>query len=286
MLHAPSTTRRNREILLIYGHHAMIERWWSLIENLRQYGPVTMPDMPGFGGMQSFYTIGTKPDIDTFADYLASFIKFKYKRKRLTIMAISYGFVVVTRMLQRYPELAKKVDLLISFAGFVQTSDFQWGEGKSRFYSVCARTLATRPIATFIRYFALNRFVIKFLTNVMPRSKHRYIKVTPEQFESTMDFEVKLWRANDVRTHWLTTGQFFRLDNTRGRIDLPVIHVESKGEHYLDNLKVEEHMRKVFKDYKKFTSKNAAHMPHTTADIATTAAMIPPGLKLILSKKS
>lgn len=264
----------------------MIERWWSLIENLRQYGPVTMPDMPGFGGMQSFYKIGTKPDIDAYADYLASFIKFRYKRKRLTIIAISYGFVVVTRMLQRYPELAKKVDLLVSLAGFAHTDDFQWGKGKSRFYSVNTRLLATRPIAVFIRYFALNKFVIKTLTNIMPKSKHRYIKVTPEQFDSTMDFEVKLWRANDVRTHWLTTGQFFHLDNTKVRIDLPVVHVVSKGEHYLSNLKVEEHMRKIFKDYKKFTSKNAAHMPHTTADIATAAAMIPSGLRRILSKKS
>src|SRR5579864_1785028 len=110
MLRAPATTKkyRRREILLIYGHHAMLERWWSLVQNLEKYGNITMPDMPGFGGMESFAKIGTKPTIDAHADYLAAFIKLRYRQKRLTIYAVSYGFIVVTRMLQRYPELAQK----------------------------------------------------------------------------------------------------------------------------------------------------------------------------------
>src|SRR3954467_13947355 len=107
MLRAPSNTNKKREILLVYGHHAALERWWSLVENLVQYGNVTMPDLPGFGGMESFSKINTKPTIDNFADYLAAFVKLRYQRKRVTIYAISYGFVVVTRMLQRYPEIAK-----------------------------------------------------------------------------------------------------------------------------------------------------------------------------------
>jgi hypothetical protein len=47
MLYAPSPKRPDREILVIYGHHAMIERWWSLAENLRDFGNVTIPDLPG-----------------------------------------------------------------------------------------------------------------------------------------------------------------------------------------------------------------------------------------------
>src|SRR5689334_19455199 len=112
MLHMPAAKKgRNREILLIYGHHAMLERWWGLVQNLNDYGTVTMPDLPGFGGMDSFAKIGRKPTIDAFADYMAAFIKLRYKRKRVTMVAISFGFVVATRMLQRYPELTKKVDL-------------------------------------------------------------------------------------------------------------------------------------------------------------------------------
>lgn len=285
MLSAPSSTKRQREILLIYGHHALLERWWPLVENLQPYGNVTMPDLPGFGGMQSFSKVGTKPDIDAFADYLAAFVKFRYKRKRLTIYAISFGFVIATRMLQRYPELSKKVDLLIAYAGFMHPDDFLWSKKTSRVYRRATRFLAIRPVAILIRYAALNKFVIRSLTNILPKSKHRYIEISAEEFDATMDFEVKLWQANDVRTHWLTTSEFFHFDNTKTRVDLSVTHIVSKGEHYFNNLKVEEHMRKVFSDYKRFTSQSGAHVPHTTADKKTTAIMLPAGLRRLLAKK-
>src|SRR5687767_2102595 len=104
MLRVPTPKNKNREILAIYGHHALIERWWGLIQNLNEFGGVTMPDLPGFGGMDSFNKIDQKPTIDNYADYLAAFIKMRYKRQRITILGISFGFVVATRMLQRYPE--------------------------------------------------------------------------------------------------------------------------------------------------------------------------------------
>lgn len=140
MLRMPSKKRPKKEILLIYGHHAVLERWWGLVENLADYGNVTMPDLPGFGGMQSFFKIKRRPDIDTFADYLAAFIKFKYRNKRLSVYAISYGFVVVTRMLQRYPELAKKIDVLVSFAGFMHHDDILYKPGKRK------NLLENRPV--------------------------------------------------------------------------------------------------------------------------------------------
>lgn len=284
MLRAPSTTKKQRELLLVYGHHALLERWWPLVENLRPYGPVTMPDLPGFGGMESFAKIGVKPTIDAYADYLAAFVKLRYRRKKLTILGISFGFVVVTRMLQRYPELAKKVDVLVALAGFMHKDDFMWPNRISQTYRIIARLFSTRPTAFLIKYLGLNKFVIKNLTKILPKSKHRYIEVSPETFNETMDFEVKIWRANDIRTHWLTTGQFFTLDNTKKHIEMPVIHITSKGEHYFNNTSIEQHMRMVFKDYKSFTSKSQAHVPHTTADKKATAVMLPPGLRRLLKE--
>lgn len=108
VLQMPAPKNKNREILFIYGHHSSLERWWGLVQNFNRYGAVTMPDLPGFGGMDSFYKIGEKPTIDNLADYLASFIKMRYKRRRFTIIGMSLGFVIATRMLQRYPDLAKK----------------------------------------------------------------------------------------------------------------------------------------------------------------------------------
>jgi len=286
MLRLPAAKRKKKEILLVYGHHAMIERWWGLAENLAEFGNVTMPDLPGFGGMDSFYRVGKRPNIDAFADYLAAFIKLRYKQKRVTIYAISYGFVAVTRMLQRYPELTKKIDLLISFAGFMHQEDILYGRKKRWLFHKVARFFATRPVAIFIRYCGLNRPVLRYLYKSFPNSKRRMIEITPEEFSLNMDFEQTLWQSNDVRTHWLTTSEFLRLNNMAKQVALPVVHVASKKDQYLNNVKVEEHMRQVFADYIQFVASSKAHVPSVLADKKAMRVMIPPGLRRILSQKA
>ncbi|MBX4201502.1 alpha/beta hydrolase [Candidatus Saccharibacteria bacterium] len=286
MLRVPSTKKNGREILLLYGHHAILERWWGLVENLTDYGTVTMPDLPGFGGMESFYKIGRKPDIDAYADYLAAFIKLRYKRGRITIYAVSYGFIVATRMLQRYPELAKKVDILVSVAGFMHKDDFKLLKSQRYMYIGLSRFFATRPVATLIRYVALNKFVITTLTKLIPHSKSRHIEVDPERFDMAMNFEVTLWQANDVRTHMKTTCEFLRLDNCTRRIDLPVLHVSSQEDHYFNNIAVEQHMRQVFSDYTDFNSSSKAHVPSVIAGKKEMSVLLPAGLRKLLNSKT
>jgi len=286
MLRVPApSAKRQREILLIYGHHAMLERWWSLVQNLNEYGAVTMPDLPGFGGMDSFSKIGVSINVDAYADYLAAFVKLRFKRKRVTIMAISFGFVIVTRMLQRYPELTKKVDLLISSVGFMHRDDFLYPRPRRDFYRWATRFFATRPYTVFIRYCLLNRWVLTTLYKELPNSKRRMIEVTPEEFEANMDFEVTIWQANDVRTHWLTTSQFFTLDNCQKPIDLPIIHVASKNDHYFNNEIVKQHMLVVFKRYRRFMMNSKAHTPSILADKKATGVMLPPGLRRLLAEQ-
>lgn len=276
--------KRQREILLVYGHHAMLERWWGLVENLAEYGNVTMADVPGFGGMDSFYKIGQRPTIDAYADYMAAFIKLRYKRKRVTIVAISFGFVIITRMLQRYPELTKKVDLLVSLVGFAHKDDFIYSKRQRAIFRRATRLFATRPAALFIRYVGLNRFVLRTLYVKLPNSKRRMIEITPEEFEMNMEFEYKIWHANHVRTHWLTTSEFFTLDNCQQKVDLPVMHVITEEDHYFNNDIVEQHLRVIFTDYKKFVAKSKAHTPSILADKKAMSVLLPPGLKRILAK--
>ena len=287
MLYAESENKKHqREILLVYGHHAMLERWWGLVENLREYGNVTMPDLPGFGGMNSFYTIGRKPTLDNYADYLAAFIKLKYKKRKFSIYAISFGFVVVTRMLQRYPEMAKNIDILVSAVGFVHHDDIIYKPRTKKLFKFLTRLFGTRLFSLFIRYFCLNKFVLKNLYAKMPNSKRRMLEVGPEEFDITMDFEVKLWQANDVRTHWITTCDFFKLDNCQVRIDLPIIHIVSKEDHYFDNRLVEQHLKVVYKKYTSYTAHSKAHTPSVLADKAAMAIWLPAGLKRSLAKRS
>src|SRR5690606_25578127 len=62
-------------IVYIHGLHTSAERHYSLCQFLSDFGEVYAPDMPGFGGMDSFYSIGLKPSYDSFADYIYTVIK-------------------------------------------------------------------------------------------------------------------------------------------------------------------------------------------------------------------
>jgi hypothetical protein len=87
-----------------------------------------------------------------------------------------------------------------------------------------------------------------------------------------------------VRTHWLTTSQFFTLDNCTKRIDLPVMHVISKEDHYFNNEIVKQHMLVVFSGYRRFVANSKAHTPSVLGDKKAMSVMLPPGLRRILGK--
>ena len=285
MLHVPGKANSKQDILLIYGHHAMLERWWGLVQNLHEYGTVTMPDLPGFGGMDSFSKIGVKPTVDAYADYLAAFVKLRYRRKKVTIVAISFGFLVVTRMLQKYPELTKHVNVLVSMVGFMHRDDFVYTPRKRTVFRRVTRVFATRPVAFFIRYCCLNKFVLTTLYAKLPNSKRRMIEITPEQFKANMEFEKVIWQANDVRTHWLTTSEFLNIDNCKTRIDLPIHHVASQADHYFNNEIVKQHMLVVFNKYHQHTAVSKAHTPSILADKKESGVLLPPGLRKVLRAK-
>lgn len=284
MMRMPSRGQRSREILLVYGHHALIERWWGLVQNLNEYGNVTVPDMPGFGGMDSFAKIGRKPTIDNYADYLAAFIKMRYRRRRVTIVGISFGFVVATRMLQRYPELAKKVDILVSIVGFMHKDDFTFTSRNRRAYRLLSRFFATRPMAFIIRYGGLNKTVIGSVYAKLPVGKRRLAEMEPEAFRMMIDFDTQLWQKNDVRTHWLTTSEFLNLDNCTSPVNLPIWHVASKEDPYLNYPVVKEHMLVVFKECNTALIKARSHTPSILGDKKELGVLLPRKLRQALSR--
>lgn len=281
MLHIPARGRNKREILVLYGHHALLERWWGLVQNFTDFGAVTMPDIPGFGGMDSFYKIGRKPTLDNYADYLAAFIKLRYKRKRVSIVGISFGFLVATRMLQRYPELAGKVDFLISAAGFMRRDDFSFSRLRYFAYRYTPN-LFVNPVGAFIfRHLALNAPVLRLAYARTNNAKHKFAEAAadPERFNRMMDMEVRLWQQNDVRTYMKTTKELLGVDNCQKQVDLPVWHIYTKNDHFFDHDIVEQHMRVVFTDYYGAPIKLKSHTLSVLADKAEAAVLLPPVLK-------
>ena len=283
-LPAPSTGRK-REILLIYGHHSSLERWFGLAQVLNKYGTVTMPDLPGFGGMESLYKIGQKPSIDALADYLAAFVKMRYKHRRVTIVGMSFGFVVATRMLQRFPDLAKKVDIFVSLVGFAHKDDFTFSPTRYWSYRIGTAFFGQPIISNFFHAVCLHPMILRAIYGKTHNAKRKFADLTPEQTQQMMDIEIWLWRNNDVRTYMYTTTQFLQFDNCKQKIDLPVWHVAVKEDHFFDNALVEQHMRVIFSEFHSMMINMTKHAPTVIADAKDAAPFVPPKLRRILAAK-
>lgn len=286
MLHMAAPKGKNREILFIYGHHSSLERWFGLMQNLNRYGAVTMPDLPGFGGMDSFYKMGEQATIDNLADYLAAFVKMRYKRRRVTIAGMSLGFVIVTRMLQRYPDLTKKVDMLVSIAGFAHRDDFTFSKRRHFMYLTAARFFSLPVAASFFRHVLLSPLVLKTAYRHTHNAKNKFHGLVEEELEEMLNFEVRLWHDNDVRTYMQTSKEFLTLDNCKVKVDLPVYHVAISADRYFDNHVVEQHFRVIFNDYQELARLSVGnHAPSVLADAKAAAPFVPPKLRRILSKQ-
>lgn len=285
MLYMPAPVRKKREILFVYGHHSTLERCWGIAEDLNQYGAVTAPDLPGFGGMDSFYKVGKSATLDNLADYLASFVKLRYKRKRITIIGFSFGFVVATRMLQRYPDLASKVDLLISAAGFAHHDDFTFTKSRTKFYHLTSSFFSRRLPAFVFRYIFLSPLVLKIAYSKTKNAKEKFAGLSKQEHKSIMDFEIKLWHANDVRTHMATSALFFTLDNCRQKVKLPVWHVAVDIDRYFDNHRVEQHLNVIFDTCHVVKSQMKNHGPSVILDKETAKPFTPPEIRKLLAKR-
>ncbi len=285
MLRLKPPKNKTKEILVVYGHHASLERMWGLAGAFNKYAGVTVPDLPGFGGMTSLYKIGKKPDIDTLADYLAAFIKLRYKKRNFNIVAISLGSAIVTRMLQKYPELVKRVDDLASLAGFVHYDDFKPSARKIKFFKYVTQFLSFAAPAWVIRHLVLRRSFIRwFYTHFRIKALNPEGE-TAEDREKRINFEVELWRKNDVRTHYYTLSQMLGLNLCMDKVDTKIYHVAIDGDQYFDNHMIEQHMRVIYKDFVKMPLDVHVHAPTVIATAEEAAVFIPRKLKILLNKK-
>jgi pimeloyl-ACP methyl ester carboxylesterase len=269
----------DREILVIYGHHSSLERWWGLAQNFNVYGAVTMPDLPGFGGMDSLYKIGKRPDLDSMADYLASFVKWRFKRKKVVIVGLSYGFLVATRMLQRYPELLKKVDILVSAVGFAHSDDFVFSKPRMTTYRIFSRLLSRRPMPFLFRYTALDPAVLRTAYHKTFNAKKKFADANPEDAKRMMDMEIVLWHINHVRTHWYTTYEMLTVDNCTKRVNIPVWHIAASTDQYFHQELVEQHMRVIFSDFFMTRNPSTRHAPSVIATAKESSSFIPQALR-------
>jgi pimeloyl-ACP methyl ester carboxylesterase len=280
VMHLPAPADTAKEVLFVYGHHSSLERWQGIMQLLNQRCAVTMADLPGFGGMDSLYRLGKPANLDNLADYLAAFITQQYgTTEKITIVGMSLGFVIVTRMLQRHPALVKQVDMLVSLFGFAHKNDFILPPNRRNFFLWGSRVFAMPVLANVYRTLFLNRFVLSRAYHKTPNAREKFKNATPEQQRDNMEFEIKLWQNSDLRTYMKTGSEFLTLDNTHTKIDLPVYHIAVAADRYFNNESVETHFRQIFRDYHLLAElKNANHAPTFISNATQAALFIPPAL--------
>ncbi len=280
----PAPKGKTRNILFVYGMHASIERQFGVMQVLNRYGAVTLPDLPGFGGMEPFYKIGLKPSLDNLADYLAAFVKMRYKRKKVTIMAMSFGFTVVTRMLQRFPELTKKVDLLVSVVGFTHHDEFIFSRKNFFLLRYGASFFSNRIPAYLGQTFALRPSLIRLTYKLTGDSNVKFQGVDAAEYKRRIDFEINLWRINDIRTYMDVAVTMFTMNLVNERVDLPVHHIGVEEDRYFDNHVVEQHLNIIFNKVTMIKTVHKDHGPTVIADVKEAANFIPPQLKRLLAR--
>lgn len=247
ILRLPAPRDRRKELLFVYDRHASLEKWWPLLKQLGHFGAVTAPDLPGFGGMDSLYTIDQKPSLDTLSDYLAAVVTLRYSRRRLSIVAVGYGFVIVTRMLHRYPDLAKKVDLTISIGGYAHKDDLKTPRTTQLAYSLLTYVLSYRLTALMFRNVLLHPLVVRaWYRHKLSGLPHATLAAQKRKAQLVQQ-ESMLWQMTDVRTAMQTLRDGLRLDNCTRQIAVPVWHIQSPNDSVYDNHKIEQHLSIAYK---------------------------------------
>jgi pimeloyl-ACP methyl ester carboxylesterase len=276
--------KNSPEILMIYGHHSSLERMYSLVQNISAYGNVTMPDLPGFGGMDSFYTINKLPNLDNMADYLATFIKLNYKKKKFNIVGMSYGFLVVTRMLQKYPDIARQVNIIVSIVGFSHSSDFMLSK---KFYNnlLYGSKIAKTSLVSFvIDKIVLRRSFIRYSYN---RQAHINVKLkdaNQAELAKRINFEIYLWKINDVRTYFYTTEEFLKIDLTGNKVKDELHHISVRNDQYFSLQNVEANLNKIYEKVTVHIANIPNHAPTVISDVKEAGHIIPNTLKPYLKK--
>ena len=283
MLDLPASERyRARSILLIYGHRATLERNLGLALDINRYGRVVMPDLPGFGGMDSFYRIRKKPTLDNYADYLADFIKNYYDQPQLTVVGFSFGFLVVTRLLQRHPDLVDRVELLISIAGFVDKRSFKLPKTLLATYRLGIFALKIPFSSWFFRYVILQGWVLRLFYGKTYSAKAKFKGMSPAKRRQMLDVEVQLWHCNDVRTWAYTAGLMLTANLSQSKLPLPLWQVMPSNDQYFDPARNRHWLGRTYAKLIWLEVELDNHAPTVIATAKEAAGLTPPALRQVL----
>jgi pimeloyl-ACP methyl ester carboxylesterase len=250
---------------------------------LTAYANVTMIDLPGIGGMDSFYSIGLKPTLDNMADYIASFIKLSYKRKRLSIFGVGFGFVLVNRMMQRNPDVANKVNTLVCLNGYAHKDDFKVKNTDRQIMKIYSLICSSRPVSDILKLTLMNAPILKLR---YPLSKIKTTRRGPSK-DFVRRFKIDLAQATDLRTRVYLGRELLKLDNCQSRINKTLWHITtSNSGQNLDQKLVEQHFKVIFNGYHHLPTKIRGIMPPVLNDEKLAIKYLPAKVRRELKARS
>ena len=278
---APASDKRvsARAVVAVYGHHSSLERNLGLAQYLRRFGRVVIPDLPGFGGMDSFYAAGRRPTLDSYADYLKTFLDGEPDDGRPAVLVgFSLGFLVITRFLQRHPAYRKRVSSVVSVAGFVKHDCLKFGPARRFCYMLTADVIGTRLGAAAFRRLLLNKWVLRRFYARTYSARRKFAGRSAADRERFLDMEVGLWHLNDPRTWAFTAKQMLTCDLTGERLKLRLLHLDVAGDQFLDAAANLANLKKTYGKVETLKVQLPAHAPSVIASAEEIEAVMPAGM--------
>jgi pimeloyl-ACP methyl ester carboxylesterase len=280
----------SHKILFLYGSQALLERYKAITENLSEYGAVITPDLPGLGGMDSFYKIDMKPTLDNYADYVAAVIAYKFKNEdTFTIVGFSFGMMIATNLLQRYPDIAKRANLTISMFGVVDSKSIKFASRIRIISKPLLGTLGSPAVSSLASIVMSSPVFGAFVRHMRVKQLSVYpdIQANPKLIKPIVDMELKMWRINDIRTTAYTWNIFMKHKALDIHVNLKLVHIYASTDKYVERPKLTEKLESIYvKGVDQFQSEMYKHSPYVTATAEEVYDIIPTEVRTILRKKS
>jgi pimeloyl-ACP methyl ester carboxylesterase len=280
----------SHKILFLYGSQALLERYKSITENLSEYGTVITPDLPGLGGMDSFYKIGMKPTLDNYADYVAAVIAYKFKNhEKFTIVGFSFGSQIATNLLQRYPDIASRIALPVSLFGLVDSKSIKFAKHTRVLLKPMFSLLSTKTVsslASLVVYSPVFNFLIRRIRDKQLR-EFSDIKAEPKMIKPIVDMELKMWRVNDIRTTGFTWNIFAKYKAPETKVNLKLIHIFAPADKYVDQVALSRKFEEIYtKGVESHEAQVYKHSPHVTATKSEVYDIFHTEVRRLLAKQS
>jgi len=282
LMYWPSSKKSKTEILVVYNLNDSIESLFEFIKQLSHFGSVTCVDLPGIGGMESFNNINVRPNLEAFADYVASLVKLRFRGKRLIIVGIGYGFVISTRMLQNYPEISRRTDLVVSVGGYTRYDDLNISKGKRYAGRVLTLFASLLLPSALLKLMVTNNAFVKNKSIVSPSERKYLNSLTEAERKLYFYRELKVWKSRGLRTYMASLYEVTKLDNCKKTLSVPVWQVFLNSSRYNNHI-IEQHLKVI---YKNFRSSKVSFDEYTlfAMDQKDASKVLPVKLKRLLSK--